>query len=764
MSDIEWSETNEALRHRGLNPISVPPGRTAMTMQFHDAVSSSNVESDGEERPPKDVVVMEKKSLAAIQDTLHRLMADCDRRQGLITDLIKTNSSLREELTSAKERRPSSTVTDRRPSSTTPIASLLRSRHEDDQLASSTNKINSAPVGGNDKTANDESDVLKASSAIRRGSDDLVIGSNTNNNNDNRSTGSTGKLNMGRVPPTSTPTPATVFLPTVNQAQVGDDVPAVVDGGGNCDDSEGQHRGLGGPRDHIPDNVTSYGHTPVRCDSKSEQTDRELREIKRRLLDIEKEESRRRCRREAVFKQIRRRPARSKNSADNKLLDVIDVYEREIERVSSDRDDALSNSLAALNSEVDVTIMNAPGVIASRPDVRTTSRTEGKNSFRPEARMASGPEVGFLSTKENNCDRELREAESAMQKWKTEMKKMKEEIDSRPTRKDLDDAQTRISELQRLLVETEQRNSQPSRRNSRDDRFHPPQSGVDEAVLCLDKVKSRLGVQSSLDVVDKVDFLCRAQTEGRKAEKLLKKINAVIDGGEEGHKLWCQSSGVKLLQTLRKWKSDLNEIPQIHQNVDQLQKRLLGNDETIKTGRSLTKELATMTETLLKDNSLPSFDSVKKIDDANKQTMVLIISHFQTLFDVEEVPNVITRMNDVYNKMKEIQNILKTLREMLGLDNKTPAGWAVVDAVAQLTNALNASSTRRLQEVLGVGDLESVVTAVGEHRDFCPVFTRVLQKVMEVLVVDNLDQVLPAIQSLKLLATPAPLHEDDDAP
>ena len=81
MSDIEWSETNEALRHRGLNPISVPPGRTAMTMQFHDAVSSSNVESDGEERPPKDVVVMEKKSLAAIQDTLHRLMADCDRRQ-----------------------------------------------------------------------------------------------------------------------------------------------------------------------------------------------------------------------------------------------------------------------------------------------------------------------------------------------------------------------------------------------------------------------------------------------------------------------------------------------------------------------------------------------------------------------------------------------------------------------------------------------------------------------------------------------------------
>ena len=42
-------------------------------------------------------------------------------------------------------------------------------------------------------------------------------------------------------------------------------------------------------------------------------------------------------------------------------------------------------------------------------------------------------------------------------------------------------------------------------------------------------------------------------------------------------------------------------------------------------------------EVLLKDNSLPSFDSVRKIDDANKQTMVLIISHFQNLFDVDEV-------------------------------------------------------------------------------------------------------------------------------
>ena len=52
--------------------------------------------------------------------------------------------------------------------------------------------------------------------------------------------------------------------------------------------------------------------------------------------------------------------------------------------------------------------------------------------------------------------------------------------------------------------------------------------------MCLDKLKARLGVSSSLDVVDKVDFLCRAQGEGRKAEKLLKKINEILEGGGQG--------------------------------------------------------------------------------------------------------------------------------------------------------------------------------------------------------------------------------------
>ena len=84
--------------------------------------------------------------------------------------------------------------------------------------------------------------------------------------------------------------------------------------------------------------------------------------------------------------------------------------------------------MAALHSEDDVT------ATVEAPEERTAFKPEERSAFRPEVRS---------STKENNYDRELREAESAMRRWKEEMRKMKEEIDARPTKKDLDDGKTK---------------------------------------------------------------------------------------------------------------------------------------------------------------------------------------------------------------------------------------------------------------------------------------------------------------------------------
>lgn len=51
-------------------------------------------------------------------------------------------------------------------------------------------------------------------------------------------------------------------------------------------------------------------------------------------MEIERQESRRRSRRDAVFKHIRKRPAQEDNPTDDEALVIIDFYEREIERIT----------------------------------------------------------------------------------------------------------------------------------------------------------------------------------------------------------------------------------------------------------------------------------------------------------------------------------------------------------------------------------------------------------------------------------------------
>ena len=54
--------------------------------------------------------------------------------------------------------------------------------------------------------------------------------------------------------------------------------------------------------------------------------------------------------------------------------------------------------------------------------------------------------------------------------------------------------------------------------------------------------------------------------------------------------------------------------------------------------------------------------------DVPSQTMLQeIVSHIQTLFDIDKVTGVYARMNDVYTRLGEAQNVMKTLNDLLGL-------------------------------------------------------------------------------------------------
>lgn len=44
-----------------------------------------------------------------------------------------------------------------------------------------------------------------------------------------------------------------------------------------------------------------------------------------------------------------------------------------------------------------------------------------------------------------------------------------------------------------------------------------------------------------------------------------------------------------------------------------------------------------------------------------------MVAHFQKLFDVPTRDGVFTRLNDVYNRLGELMNVLHVLKDILGL-------------------------------------------------------------------------------------------------
>ena len=54
-------------------------------------------------------------------------------------------------------------------------------------------------------------------------------------------------------------------------------------------------------------------------------------------------------------------------------------------------------------------------------------------------------------------------------------------------------------------------------------------------------------------------------------------------------------------------------------------------------------------------------------EHTSRTVLESIVKHFQTLFDVPSVAGVYPRMNDIYSKLGEVHNILKTLKDLLGL-------------------------------------------------------------------------------------------------
>ncbi|XP_066101636.1 centrosomal protein of 70 kDa isoform X2 [Saccopteryx bilineata] len=141
-----------------------------------------------------------------------------------------------------------------------------------------------------------------------------------------------------------------------------------------------------------------------------------------------------------------------------------------------------------------------------------------------------------------------------------------------------------------------------------------------------------------------------------------------------------------------------------------------------------------------KDSNMPNF-----------QTLQAIVSHFQKLFDVPSLNGVYPRMNEVYTRLGEMNNAVRNLQELLELDSSSSL-CVLVSTVGKLCRLINEDVNELVMQVLGPEDLQSIIIKLEEHEEFFPAFQAFTNDLLEILEIDDLEAIVPAVKKLKVLS------------
>ncbi|XP_066207526.1 centrosomal protein of 70 kDa isoform X2 [Saccopteryx leptura] len=141
-----------------------------------------------------------------------------------------------------------------------------------------------------------------------------------------------------------------------------------------------------------------------------------------------------------------------------------------------------------------------------------------------------------------------------------------------------------------------------------------------------------------------------------------------------------------------------------------------------------------------KDSNMPNF-----------QTSQAIVSHFQKLFDVPSLNGVYPRMNEVYTRLGEMNNAVRNLQELLELDSSSSL-CVLVSTVGKLCRLINEDVNELVMQVLGPEDLQSIIIKLEEHEEFFPAFQAFTNDLLEILEIDDLEAIVPAVKKLKVLS------------
>lgn len=424
-----------------------------------------------------------------------------------------------------------------------------------------------------------------------------------------------------------------------------------------------------------------------------------------------------------------------------RLLDIIDAYEKQI---------------YSLQRELEFYKIGEPDDVA---DVLSTSSTTPELSQNIKSLIKS-------------YEKQLRESDRKIKKLEEEKELVKLEMGSRPEVGDYRVAAQRIKKLEKLLmihnisIPGEKQKNDPYRLKKkystkledldylpldfcrqylRDISMEAEAEDLERVVPCIQKLREQA------DMSDRYEKFCRRVYDLVEEEKTNNKQRSrSISPSRRKDNHLTDKQLHNVLAVLQNWNRDQEDLQELQLSVNKLSDRVAPWLKLRMTGDPTVSQILGVVDKLVFDDGIARDKDGK--EHPSRTVLENIVEHFQTLFDVPSVSGVFPRMNDIYSKLGEVHNVLSTLKNLLGLEPDVKSG-AIVDTVGRLCQTHNQTTSRQLKQLLQTEDLDGVIKRLEEHTDFFPAFQEIMRKLFDILDVQRMDQVIPAVRALKLLAS-----------
>ncbi|XP_078581032.1 centrosomal protein of 70 kDa-like isoform X2 [Branchiostoma floridae x Branchiostoma japonicum] len=353
-----------------------------------------------------------------------------------------------------------------------------------------------------------------------------------------------------------------------------------------------------------------------------------------------------------------------------------------------------------------------------------------------------------------------------------QINQLQEELNTRPQQKELQYVQHRLTKAEKLLAQNNLSLSNRRRRHKKEDSqslstdvSDIPHLPIDVCRQWLEAFASRLKVDDLQEGLRHIRALENTADRVSGLEKFADEVKSVVEDKRapvlemrqtgHSHAAWCEKSYRNVLPKLKIWLHNLAGMKHLQDAVTQLAGQVVPWDtsfQSVPEGEACpsTADIArSINEMTKKVRQAPH---IKGTEEApNAAVLQTMVGHFQKLFDVPKLSGVYVRMNQVYSRLGEMQNMMNSLREALKLD-KSASCQTVVDRVVDLCEAHSSTTAQQLYSLLHTSSLDSVLDRLQQYDKFFPAFNHLVQQLQGILEIDNMEHIVPAVRALKLLS------------